>query len=210
MSGLRIWKTAVVAAGLSVAALAAPAPAAAHCDSLDGPVVQAARAALEAGEVTPVLMWVRPDDEAEIRRAFERTLAVRSQGGEAQELADLWFFETLVRVHRAGEGAPYTGLKPAGYEPPEGIAAADRAMESGEGDDLVAHVSEAAARALRTRYERVMELRDYDPEDVEAGRRYVHAYVEYIHFVERLHGLLTAEGGSHGSAAGEEGHHDGR
>lgn len=206
MSGKRMWKTAIAAAALSLTALAAPAPAAAHCDSMDGPVVRAAQKALAAGEVTPVLMWVGPEHEPEIRRAFERTMKVRSQGGEARELADLWFFETLVRVHRTGEGAPYTGLKPAGYEPSPGIAAADRALEAANGHLLIERTGENAAGALRERYERVMALRDFDPQDVEAGRRYVHAYVDYIHFVEELHGLLHSEAGAHAHSEGLEAH----
>ena len=201
------WRTSIAAAAVSLAGLMAPAPAAAHCDSMDGPVVQAAREALAAGEVTPVLIWVRSDDEPEIRRAFERTLNVRSTGAEARELADLWFFETLVRVHRAGEGAPYTGLKPAGQELAAGIAAADQALMSGDGGPLVHHAGEAAAGALRKRYERVLALRDFDPADVEAGRRYVAAYVDYVHFVEELHGLVEAEAGSHAPTAGPDGGH---
>jgi Family of unknown function (DUF6448) len=85
-----------------------------HCDTLDGPVIGLARKALEAGNVNLVLPWVRAEDERELRRAFEHALAVRKLGAEACELADTHFFETLVRIHRASEGAPYTGLKPAG------------------------------------------------------------------------------------------------
>ena len=85
----------------------------AHCDTLDGPVVKTARAALEKGDVTPILKWVKKENEAEIRDLFKKTLSVRSKGKEAQELADMYFLETLVRVHRAGEGEPYTGLKPS-------------------------------------------------------------------------------------------------
>ncbi|MGH8640573.1 MAG: DUF6448 family protein, partial [Burkholderiales bacterium] len=88
-----------------------------HCDTLDGPVVTLARKALETGNVNHVLPWVRPEDEPEIRRAFDHALAVRKLGCEARDLADRHFFETLVRVHRAAEGAPYTGLKPAGMGP---------------------------------------------------------------------------------------------
>ena len=100
-------------AGLFVVALLSSLPPAAwaHCDSLDGPVILEAKEALYRGDVAPVLKWVRPVDEGEITSAFLRTLAVRAQGDAARELADLYFFETLVRVHRAGEGAPYTGLK---------------------------------------------------------------------------------------------------
>lgn len=206
MTRQRTWKTVIAGVGLWLMALASPAPAAAHCDSMDGPVVEAAREALASGEVTPVLRWVRESDEPEIRRAFERTMEVRSRGGEARELADLWFFETLVRIHRAGEGAPYTGLKPAGSSESAGIAAADAALASGDGSGLTRRVAESAAEALRERYERVVSLRDFDPGDVEAGRRYVHAYVEYVHFVENLHGLIHSGGEIHGPGAESGGH----
>src|SRR5512133_3612252 len=98
-------------ASVVVLALASsPSTASAHCDTLNGPVIAAARLALEKGDVTPVLKWVKAAGEPEIRHAFEQALAVRTAGSQAKELADRYFFETLVRVHRQGEGAPYTGL----------------------------------------------------------------------------------------------------
>jgi hypothetical protein len=106
-------------------------PALAHCDGLDGPVVGAARMALQTADLNRVLIWVRPDDISEIRRAFDEALAIRRLGPQAQELADRYFFETLVRIHRAGEGAPYTGLKPAGRDLGPAIPAADKAVETG-------------------------------------------------------------------------------
>jgi len=100
-----------VMVGIGVCAwLLAQSVASAHCDTLDGPVVTEGKTALEKGDVTPVLKWVKKEYESEIRTAFEKTLVVRSKGLEASELADMYFFETLVRLHRAGEGAPYTGL----------------------------------------------------------------------------------------------------
>ncbi|MEN9420370.1 MAG: hypothetical protein RI988_3991 [Pseudomonadota bacterium] len=75
--------------------LFAPPASFAHCDTLDGPVVAAARKALDSGDVNPVLMWVRSKDEGEIRQHFEKTLAVRRVNAQAQELADMYFFETL-------------------------------------------------------------------------------------------------------------------
>lgn len=173
-----------------------PAPVAAHCDSMGGPVVTAARAALKQGKVELVLAWVLPQDEALIRDAFARTVSVRRAGGESMALADLWFFETLVRVHRAGEGEPYTGLKPAGQEPEEGIAAADRALAAGTVDALAPKIAEHVAEGIRERFERVQALSTYDPGDVAAARAYVHAYVEYIHFVEGIVEAAHAEGHS--------------
>jgi hypothetical protein len=189
----RLNSTAAMLAVFAALAFTAPSPAWAHCDSLDGPVVTSAREALAARDVDRVLHWVRADDEPAIRTAFDRTLRVRASSAEAREMADLWFFETLVRVHRAGEGAPYTGLKPAGWEPPALITAADESLVSGQADALAARVSEHVARELRERHARAMALKDFEPADVEAGRRYVEAYVAYTHFLEALNGLLHGE-----------------
>lgn len=171
---------------LAVVCLFTPTRALAHCDTLDGPVVQAARTALEKNDVTPVLQWIQPEAETEIKAAFARTLVVRSQSKEARELADQFFFETLVRVHRAGEGAPYTGLKPAGTKVEPIIAAADRALQSGRADALTKAVTEAVAGGIRERFADALNKKSHAGHTVEAGRQYVAAYVEYVHYVEGL------------------------
>lgn len=191
-----LYRNAIRAAFLGVL-LMAPLAAAAHCDTLDGPVVVEARLAIEKGDVTPLLKWVPAGDEAEIRKAFQETLAVRTRGPEAKDLADRYFFETLVRIHRAGEGAPYTGLKPAGEVPP-GIALGDKAMEKGSLDDLQPALLEHLAAGLKERFAEVMEAKKHAGESVEKGREFVAAYVVYIHYVE---GLVNA---IHGSPARAE------
>jgi len=125
-----------------------PRIAGSHCDTLAGPVVMTAKTALDKGDVTPVLKWVKKEYEGEIREAFKNTLAVRKMSPEAKKLADMYFFETLVRIHRAGEGAPYTGLKPGEAVEPI-IAEADKALEKGSVDDLVKHVTDAVAKGIR-------------------------------------------------------------
>lgn len=158
----------------------------AHCDTLDGPVVAAARKALDASNINYALVWVKKNDEKEVRQAFDKVLSVRKAGGQAKELADMYFFETLVRVHRLGEGAPYTGLKPAGYiERP--IAAADKAMETGKLGDVEKLVSARMVEGLHRHFEQLMRIKKYDPNDVDAGRAFSNAYVEYVHYVERLY-----------------------
>ena len=189
----------VLAAALGIALAAQGVRA--HCDGLDGPVVGAARRAFEAGDPAEVLIWVQPGDEAAIRDAFGRTLAVRKLGPEAKKLADTWFFETLVRVHRAGEGAPFTGLKPAGQDLGPAIPAADKAIESGDLRPVQKLLVDAVATGLREKFNHLKELKKFDKADVAAGRRFVAAYVEYIHFVERLHQAATHA--AHGHA--EEG-----
>lgn len=171
-------------------ALALGAVAFAHCDSVDGPVVQAARRALASGDVNAVLPWVRASGEPQIREAFARTIKVRKLDPEAAALADTWFFETVVRVHRAGEGAAFDGIKPAGAPVPAGIEAADKALETGQAGALQKTFAAALENGLRQRLERVLAARDYKTGDVEAGRRYVAAYVDFIHYAERLHSAL--------------------
>lgn len=122
----------------------------AHCDTLDGPVVIDARAALDKADVAPVLKWVSKNDEPEVRDAFQKALAVRKMGAQAEELADNYFLETLVRVHRSGEGAPYTGLKAAGSVKPA-IAEADKALETGDVERLVKEITGAVAAGIRQR-----------------------------------------------------------
>jgi len=173
-------------AAVAAAFAFASGPAAAHCDTLDGPVVAAARNALDSGKVALVLVWVQKDDEAAISQAFERARRVRKAGGEAKELADLYFFETLVRVHRAGEGAGYTGLKPAGTIEPA-VAAADQAILTGKLQPLGKLVAERMEKGLHGHFDSVMARKKYDPSDVAAGRAYSSAYVEFVHYAERLY-----------------------
>jgi hypothetical protein len=183
-----------------------PRNAGAHCDTLDGPVVATARAALQKGDVTPVLKWVRSANEPEIRAAFARTLAVRSKGPEARGLADTYFFETLVRLHRAGEGAPYTGLKPAASDLGPAVAGADESLETGSVEALVKLVTGDVAAGIRQRFARASETRKHMDESVEAGREYVEAYVEYVHHVERIH-AAASEGAHHGNPEAAVQHH---
>lgn len=159
--------------------------AVAHCDSLNGPVVSAARAALQRGDVTPVLKWVTPAAEAEVRDAFRRSLAVRGASAAARELADLYFFETVVRLHRQGEGEPYTGLKPATAVDPA-IDGADRALESGSIDEVIAGATKHVDAGIRERFARTRAARAHADDSIAAGREYVQAYVDFIHYVEHL------------------------
>jgi hypothetical protein len=174
--------------------------ASAHCDTLDGPVITTAKEALKTGDVKPVLSWVQPEDEPYVRSAFEKTLAVRKLSPDALDFADMYFFETLVRLHRAGEGAPYTGLKPAGQvEPP--VAMADKAIETGSADQLLKELNGAVSSGVDQRFKKLIEQKRHASERVEAGREFVASYVEFVHYVERLHDNALAAPSEHGSEA---------
>ena len=203
----RILGTAIA---FLVAAVFAAAPAFAHCDTLDGPVIADAQSALESGDVTPVLKWVAPAYEGDIRDAFDRALAVRSLSGDARELADMYFFETLVRIHREGEGAPYTGIKPHGTLREPGVAEADRAIEEDDYMGLIKSLHPLLQDGIADRLARVVEAKKHAGESTEAGREYVEAYVLFVHYVERLFADAGSdvlhEGHSEGGEAAAAGH----
>ncbi len=200
---MKIRLPAALAAPLIAAALL-PAPAMAHCDGVDGPVVKLADQSLQTGNVNLVLPWVRADDEPAIRRVFDHAQAVRKLGPDAARLADRYFFETLVRIHRAGEGAPYTGLKPAGRDLGPAIPAADAALKTGSPAALEALLVDAVRERLHRQFDNARSQAAFDANDVAAGRRYVEAYVPYMHFVERV--WEAAAPAAHGHAAAPEAH----
>ncbi len=185
-------------------ALATAGPAMAHCDSLDGPVIADAQKALSVKDVTPVLKWIPANDEAEIRSAFDMALAVRGESATAKTVADNYFFETLVRVHRASEGAGFTGIKPLGSMAPS-IAAADRALETGNADALADQLTAAIRGQISERFATAYKQRQVAEDSVEQGREYVESYVQFTHFVEAVDKLL-AEGISHAPGESPHGH----
>jgi hypothetical protein len=164
---------------------------------MDGPVVKAAKEAFAKGDVSLVLIWVRKNDEAEIREAFDRTMNVRKLSPQARELADTYFYETLVRIHRAGEGAPYTGLKPAGRDLGPAIPAADLALKSGDVAPLTNLLAEKMRAGLLDRYKKAMSAKSFKVQDVGAGREYIEAYVTYIHYVEGMYEAAMSPASGH-------------
>ena len=146
-----------------------------HCDSIDGPVVTAAANALERNDVRLVLPFVPKVAEREVMEAFEAVTAARTLGPEAKDVADRYFFETVVRIHRAGEGAPFTGLKPAGMDVGPVIGVAERAIAAGAPDDLVALLTGELETEIRERFAEMLRRQARADGDVDATRDYVEA-----------------------------------
>jgi hypothetical protein len=175
--------------------------AAAHCDTLDGPVIQDARKALESKDITPILKWVKQKDEKIVRTSFAKALSAK--GKKTADAAENQFFATLVKIHRAGEGAPFTGLKPAGEVEPA-IAEADKALANGSSDALVKLVTDDVVAGIRKRYEHAAATYKHKDESVEQGREFVEAYVAFTHYVERLHLDATGKGAHDAHAEGSK------
>lgn len=173
-----------------------------HCDSMDGPVVLAARRALTAGDPTLVLPYVKADAEPELLAAYDRMRAAHDGNPAANELAERYFYETVVRLHRAGEGAPYTGLRPAGEGFGPVIPLVERAIESGSPDEFVAALADTVRAAALERFERVIALQAHAGEGVPAAREYVEEMLGLEVWAHHLHGVATALAGGHDETTG--------
>lgn len=170
-----------------VAMFLAPSNASAHCDTLDGPVVNAARKAMSTDNVNYILIWVKPESEDEIRKTLKRAKKKKQDAKtkEEKEKAEMELFETLVRVHREGEGAKYEGIKPVGSVEPE-IALADKAVETEKLDEVLNHIGSHENREIITHlFHKLKEISGYDENDVAAGREFIESYVVFIHAVEK-------------------------
>lgn len=163
-----------------------------HCDSMDGPVVRAASAALGAEDVEIVLPYVHEPGEAEVRAAFDLAVKARANGGEARAVADRFFFETVVRVHRAGEGAPFTGLKPAGLDVGPVIPLAEEAIDAGRADGLADFLTRAVRDEIDVRLADVVDAKAHAGEGVAEARRYVSAMLGLQVWSHRLFGAINA------------------
>lgn len=164
-----------------------------HCDTMDGPVVTAAKQALDAGDVRLILPYVPKDGEAEVIQAFEKVLPLHRQADGARQVADLYFFETVVRIHRAGEGAPFTGLKPAGLDEGPVIPVAEKAIETGYPDELVRLLTEIVQAEIRQRFDHVMHLKTHRGGSVDEAREYVEEMLGLQVYAHKLYLSATAQ-----------------
>ena len=176
-----------------------PKKASAHCDTMDGPAVKDGRKALETENINYAYKQIFEEYEEELKENFESSLKVRTLGADAQEVADRWFLENFVRIHRAGEGASYDGLKPSGSNVDPVVVAADESIELGNMSPLKGLVTEEEYHALEEKFNKAIALKDFDIDDVKASRAYVEAYVTFF---------KMAEGEEHGHGH-DHGHHHG-
>lgn len=192
-----ILAVAAVAAVVAGVFMLFPKKVSAHCDTMDGPAVKDGKKALETGNINYAYKWILAEYETELKEVFEKALKARKQGSDAEEVADRWFLENFVRIHRAGEGAGYDGLKPSGTILEPVVVAADKSIEIGDMSPLKGLITEEEYQALEEKFEKAIALKDFDVNDVNASRAYVHAYVTFFKMAE-------GEEHDHGDAHGHE------
>ena len=170
----------------------------AHCDTKNGPVIIAAKEALKISNVNLILIWVQKKDESIIKEAFQKTVDLRKISPAVQLAVDKYFFETLVRIHRAGEGVPYTGIKDS-TEVEAPISASEEALEKKSIADVMKLLNDAINKGLNEKFQETISKKDYAVKNVDEGREYVESYIALIHYVEAIYNT---------AAHTKEGHHE--
>lgn len=170
-------------------------PVSAHCDSYDGPTIKDAIKALETNNVNLVLKWITPEQEKVIIPLFNKTYSLRTGDKEVYVIVEKHFFETLVRLHRETEGAPFNGLKPAGTTKMI-VQLSDKALESNNINDFLVKLNTHIGTVIKDKYEKVVALEKMKNNSPEKGREYVEAYVDYTHTIEAIHDIAE-QSGSH-------------
>jgi len=181
-----------------------------HCDTRDGPVARAATKALETGNLNYVLIWIPKESEKELKSVFEKTLKARKAGKDAKEVAEDWFFENAIRLHRAGEGAAYTGMKPAGLSEGPVVPMAEKAIETGNSGETIAFMLMTVEEDPNDRFRHVMEKKAYDVDDLAAGRKFIDAFIGWVVYSHHLYMSVKEAPGhkeKHGKTCGCGGHH---
>jgi len=168
----------------------------AHCDRVNGPVAVAAKQALQTGDVSIALIWVGAEQAEELTSKYRQSLNVYNSGEASRQLAERYFMETTVRLHREAEGMPYTGLKPA-RPSSEDIRTAEKALETGNVSPVSDLLAEEIQQTTRELYQQAMLAKEKRAQSVEAGRQWVDAYVKYIVYVHGLYQKIQA-GPTHG------------
>lgn len=192
---INLLKSALVLSLVGVLSVVNIQPASAHCDSFDGPALKDAAKALETNNVELIKKWISAEQEPEVVALFNKTYNLKNGDAEVYEIVKNYFFETFVRLHRATENAPYTGLKPAGSAEPI-VLMSDKAIESGDVNKLLSALDNHVNSVLREKYEKVLDLNKTKNDSPEKGREFVKAYIDFTHSVEAIH-TITQTGAAH-------------
>jgi len=154
--------------------------------------VRAAFQALETGDAAGIVIWVGREHEAAVRDALAKARKVRVLSPEARDVADGYFIQAL-----SSYASLSLGRKPEPGQSPElgpAVPSAEKAVEADSADRLTILLMDMMRQEMARRFKAVLERKRRSAGDLEAGRRYVHAYAEFVGYVAGLYSAIRGDG----------------
>ena len=153
----------------------------------NGPVRKAAEMALVTGDADYVLLWVLKESENTLKNLLEKTCCERNSQKYVQNNSPDWYFETVNRLFERSWKTDFSGRDSGGFDENPIVRMVQRAIESGEINELCRIVPQPERDDLMQRFIDLIHKRNYDLHNLAAGRAYVSAFLD---FTGRVHNLV--------------------
>lgn len=151
----------------------------------NGPVMSAAKKALETGKAHHILIWIPEASENTLKNLLEKACCERRIQTDGYDHIIDWYFATVRRFHSVGYGPRNLNISLKTLEEKTIISLVERACESGNFEEIAMVIPDIPAGELRQQFNDVMKKRNYDVENIAAGRVYVSEFTDFIAFVNR-------------------------
>jgi glutaredoxin len=166
-----------------------------YCETRNGPAIRAAKRALETGNVNYVLIWVPEESEKKLKNLFEKTFCEYKARKDGADITIDWYLETVNRLHKLGENRQYACIKTAGLDESPVILIAEKAIETGDAKEAIRFIPKACEDDFRYRFQHVLDKKNYDVNNLSAGRAFVTAFIDFIVYLHDMYISVQKETG---------------
>jgi len=164
-----------------------------YYNSENGPVIIAAKKALETGNPNYVLIWVPEESENTLKNLLEKTFCERSTRKNIQNRGIDWYFESVNRLHFTCRWPHCPGMTSDGSDMKMIVSMVERAFETGNCEEICGVLPIAHTAEVKLRFHNVMNKRNYTVDDIAAGRAYVSAFIAFIAYLHNLSSVNPEE-----------------
>lgn len=155
-------------------------------DSHNGPMMIAAKRALETGKAHHILIWIPEKSENTLKNLLEKVCCKRRIQADGHDRIVDWYFETISRFHSGYYGPHNLNISTKTPEEKSIIFLVESACESGNFEEITTVIRDTPTGEMRQRFDDVMKKRNYCEENIAAGRVYVSVFTYFIAFVNNL------------------------
>lgn len=146
----------------------------------NGPVMRAAKMALETGNVDYILIWVPEESANTLKNLLEKTCCERTTRRKARNHSVEWYMQTINRLHSEYFRPHDLNISTKTAEERRTILQVEKACETGNFDEIATVMQVTSDEEIRRRFNEVLDKSDYDVDNIAAGRAYVSAFTDFI------------------------------